>query len=166
MKIIVDDLEFNSEYFYIQNKSIVERVSFNNRTFYSKYERFYTPLTSLLLKQHQDNQVTLALPLIENEHVNYLVVEYSQENWQAFHALIKHLLKNLNIKEFVSYRNENKNLLQIFIKRPQLPLKIAYKEVEDIKHLLELKSNKSYKLLPNNNLPENYNIITFPLEKI
>ena len=166
MKTIIDDLEFNSDHFYVKQESIVEKISFNNRIFYSKYEEIHTPLNSILLRQHKNNEITLALPLIENNHVNYLVIEYSQEDWKSFYSLVKHLLKSLNIEEFISYRNEKKELLQIFIKRPITPLETAYKEVDNIKHLLELKSNRSYKILPNRNLPKNYNIITLPQEKI
>jgi len=166
LKLTIDELEFNSEYFYIQSESIVEKISFNNRIFYSKYEKIYTPLDTILLGQHKNNEITLALPLIEENHVNYLVIEYSQENWQSFYSLVKHLLKSLHIEEFISYRDEKKSLLQIFIKRKKTPLEMAYKEVENIKHLLEMKSNKSYKILPNKNLPKNYNIITLPQEKI
>ena len=166
MKILIDQLEFNSEYFYIQSDSIVEKISFNNRIFYSKYEKIYTPLNSTLLQQHKSNAITLALPLIEHDKVNYLVIEYSQENWQSFYSLVKHLLKSLEIENFVSYRNEKEELLQIFIHRKDTPLETAYKEVDNIKHLLKLKSNRSYKILPNKNLPKNYNIITLPQEKI
>jgi signal peptidase I len=166
LKITIEELEFNSEYFYIQSESIVEKISFNNRIFYSKYKKVYSPLDANLLRQHKNNEITLALPLIENDHVNYLVIEYSQENWKSFYSLVKHLLKSLIIEDFISYRDEKKELLQIFINRKNTPLEIAYQEVENIKHLLELKSNKSYKILPSKNLPKNYNIITLPQEKI
>jgi hypothetical protein len=166
LKIQIDDLEFNSDYFYIQSKSIVEKISFNNRTFYSKYEKTLMPISPILLQQHQDNQVSLALPLIENNRVNYLVIEYLQEDWQQFSALIQHLFKTLKIKKFLIYRNPKKELLQIFIPRKNIPLKTAYDEVEEIKLSLEFKSKKSYKIFPNRNLPQNYNIITLPSQKI
>jgi len=166
LKIQIDNLEFNSDYFYIQTDSIVEKISFNNRTLYSKYRKNYTPLNPTLLKQHQDNELTLALPLIENNCVNYLVIEYFQEDWRSFYALIKNLFKTLNIEEYSVYQNSEKTLLQIFILTPNTALEVAYKSVEEIKHHLKLKSKNSYKLYPNKNLPKNYNIITFPYQKI
>ncbi|MBU1668491.1 DUF1882 domain-containing protein [bacterium] len=165
MKIKVLDLEFNSEYFYIQRKSIVEKIIFNNRTFYSKFEKFSTPLTPILLEQHYNNEITLALPLIENDTVNYLVIEYHQDDWKSFYALIKHLFKTLDIDEYFSYRNHKKEL-QIFIPCANISLETAYKKVENIKLILEFKSKKSYKIFPNSNLPKNYNIITLPSEKL
>ena len=166
MKINIFDLEFNCEYFYIHSNSIVEKITFNNRVFYSKYKRISTPLTSILLEQHYNNDIQLALPLIEKDKVNYLVIEYYQEDWRAFHALVKYLLKSLEIKNYFSYKNQKGNQLQVFIKRDNIPLEIAYKEVEEIKFLLNLKSKKSYKVFPNSNLPKNYNIITIPQQKL
>ena len=166
MKIQIDDLEFNSDYFYIQSKSIVEKISFNNRTFYSKYEKNPMPISPILLKQHQDNEVSLALPLVENNRVNYLVIEYLQEDWKTFSALIQHLFRTLEIKNYSIYRNPKKELLQIFIPRENISLDKAYKEVDNIKLVLEFKSKKSYKFFPNKNLPQNYNIITLPYQKI
>ena len=166
MKIIINDLEFNSEYFYVQSKSIVEKITFNNRTFYSKFEKFPTPISSILLKQHQENEVSLALPIIENNKVNYLVIEYLQEDWKTFYALIQHLFKTLEITNYLAYQNPKKELLQIFIPRKNISLETAYKEVEQIKLILEFKSKKSYKIFPNRNLPKNYNIITLPSQKI
>ncbi len=166
MKINIFDLEFNCEYFYIHSKSIVEKITFNNRIFYSKYQRVSTPLTSILLQQHYNHDIQLALPLIEDDKINYLVIEYTQEDWKSFHALVRYLLKSLHIKESFSYRNNSEELLQIFIKRESIPLEKAYKEVEEIKYLLNLKSKKSYKIFPNRNLPKNYNIITIPQQKI
>jgi hypothetical protein len=166
LKITIFDLEFNCEYFYIHSNSIVEKITFNNRVFYSKYKKISTPLTSILLQQHYNNDVQLALPLIQENRVNYLVIEYHQEDWKIFHSLVQYFLKSLDIKEYFSYTNKKENQLQIFIKRESISLETAYKEVENIKYLLNMKSKKSYKIFPNSNLPKNYNIITIPQQKI
>jgi len=163
LKIVVDDLEFNSNHFYIQSNSIVEKIIFNNRTFYSKYKKMNTPLKKEFLEQYKKDELTLALPLVEDDIVNYLVIEYYQEDWQSFYSLIKHLFKTLNIDNYVAYKNPNKELLQIFIHSTNTPLDIAYQRIDKIKQTLELKSTKSYRIFPNKNSPKNYNIITFPL---
>jgi hypothetical protein len=124
------------------------------------------PISSLLLKQHNHNEIILALPLIKNDVVDYLVIEYTQADWKSFYSLIQYLLKSLQIESYSAYKNEKKEILQIFIKRENISLNQAYKEVESIKHLLELKSKRGYKILPNRNLPKNYNIITIPQQKI
>ena len=166
MKLQIDNLEFHYDCFYVQSRSIVEKIVFNNRTLYSKFEKQKGELTPFLLKQHSNNEINLALPLIEKEMVNYFVIEYVQEDWKNFYALLQHLFKSLNIQEYTAYKNEKKELLQVFISKKSTPLDLAYKEIEDIKHLLSLKSKKSYKIFPNLNLPKNYNIISLPTQKI
>ncbi len=163
MKIKIDNLEFNSDYFYIQSDKIVEKIIFNNRTFYSKYEKINTPINKKIIEQYKKDELTLALPLIEDDIVNYLVIEYYQEDWQSFYSLIKHLFKTLDISNYITYKSPNKEPLQIFIKSTNTPLDIAYERVDKIKQILELKSKKSYRIFPNKNSPKNYNIIRFPL---
>jgi hypothetical protein len=166
LKIQIDNLEFNSDYFYIQSDTIVEKIIFNNRTFYSKYKKYDSPLTSELIEQYKRDELTLALPLIEDNIVNYLVIEYYQNDWKNFYSLIQHLFKTLNIHDYIAYRNPNRELLQIFIIHKNTPLRIAYEKIDKIKQMLELKSKKSYRIFPNKNSPKNYNIITFPLNII
>jgi len=166
LKIKLLDLEFNGQYFYIQKESVVEKITFNNRTIYSKFEKYPLPLDINLLYQHKNNEITLAVSLIEENYSNYIVIEYQQEDWNVFYALLKHLLKSLNILTFQAYINSHKNLFQLFIPREKIELELIYGEVENIKHLLELKAKKSYKIYPNKNLPKNFNIITLPTKKV
>jgi len=166
VKTTLLDLKFSNNHYYIQKESIVEKVIFNNRTFYSKFEKVDALLTPVLMKQHFNHEITLAVPLVENGCVNYLVIEYQQEDWSTFYSLIKHLLKTLGVEDFFSYRNSKKELLQLFIPRQNIQLEQAYREVENIKHHLELKSKKSYKIYPNKNLPENHNIIVLPTKNL
>jgi hypothetical protein len=166
LKIELLDLKFTSEYFYLQKQSIVEKITFNNRTFYSKFEKHKTPISPILLEQHQNNEISLAISLVEKSFVNYIVIEYQQDDWNLFYSLIKHLLKSLEIENFQAYINKDKKLFQLFIPRDKVELDLVYKEVEDIKHLLELKSKKSYKIYPNKNLPKDFNIITLPIQKV
>lgn len=166
MKIELLDLTFNREYFYIQKESIVEKITFNNRTFYSKFEKTTTTIDSALLEQHYANKISLAIPLIENDLIDYIVIEYQQNDWKSFYSLLQHLLKSLDILTFFSYYNIEKELFQLFIPKNKIKLDLIYQEVENIKHLLELKSKKSYKIYPNKNLPKNLNIITLPTQKV
>ena len=166
MKITVLDLEFSNDHFYIQTNSIVEKITFNNRTFYSKFKKITTEITPLLLEQHQENKVTLAVSLIENNLVNYIVIEYHQEDWSTFYSLLKYLFKSLDISNYMSYQNSKQNLFQIFIPKSNSSLESAYKEIENIKNFLDFKSKKSYKIYPNKLLPKNKNIITLPTKKL
>ncbi|NOZ91370.1 MAG: DUF1882 domain-containing protein [Epsilonproteobacteria bacterium] len=165
MKIQIFDLEFDTEFYYIQRDSIVDKIKFNNRTFYSKFEKIETPPTPMLIKQHLNREFTIALPLINDNHINYIVLEYEKEENNHFYYLLKHLLKSLYITNFYTYESRD-NLIQIFIPIKDISIKETYKEIEKIKQILELKSSKRCKILPDENLPKNYNKITLPIKKM
>ena len=165
MKAKIFDLEFDSDFYFVQKDSIVDKVIFDNRTLYSKFEKVDKPPTALLIEQHLNREITIALPLIKNNHVNYIVLEYEKEKNNHFFHLIKHLLKLLEIELFYTYESSKKNYIQIFI-----PIKSTvetiYNQVEEIERILELKSSKRCKILPNRNLTIKYNKITLPVKKM
>ena len=166
MKIEIFDLEFDTEFYYIQRDSIVDKIKFNNRTFYSKFEKIDTPPTPLLIEQHLHREFTIALPLITNNHTNYIVLEYEKEESNHFYYLLKYLLKSLYITQFYTYEGSIEKVVQLFIPIRDITLQEAYKKVENIQQLLEIKSFKRCKIFPNKNLPKNYNKITLPIKKM
>jgi hypothetical protein len=165
LKIKIFDLEFDADFYYIQRDSIVETIKVNNRTFYSKFEKIDTPPTPLLIKQHLNRDFTIALPLITN-NINYIVLEYRDDESNHFFYILKYLLKSLYITEFYTYRGVHKGTIQTFIPVKELNLEDTYKEIEKIKQILDFKLIKRYKILPDKNLPENYNKITLPIKKM
>lgn len=166
MKVTVYDLEFDVDCYYLQRGSIVEKTVFNNRTFYSRFETFYQEPSEELVLQHLNGKIVLALPLINHNCVNYIVLEYEKEESNRYFHLIKHLLKSIGIETFYTYASQRANHVQIFIPRNDIALEEAYEQVEKIKHMLELKSPKRCKIYPDKNLPKSYNKITLPIKKM
>jgi hypothetical protein len=166
LKIKIFDLEFDADFYYIQRDSIVETIKVNNRTFYSKFEKIDTPPTPLLIKQHLNRDFIVALPLVTNNSINYIVLEYRDDESNHFFYILKYLLKSLYITEFYTYRGVQEGLIQTFIPIKGLTLEDTYKEIEKIKQILDFKLIKRYKILPDKNLPENYNKITLPIKKM
>jgi len=166
LKIEIFDLEFDSDFYFIQKDSIVDRVIFHNRTLYSKFKKVDRVPTPLLIKQHLNREITIALLLIKNGYVNYIVLEYDREESNSFFYIIKHLLKFLEIEHFYTYESIKKNSIQIFIPTVGLRVENAYNKVEEIERILEFKSSKRCKIVPNRNLPIKYNKITLPIKKM
>jgi len=166
LKLKIFDLEFDTEFYYIQRDTIVDKIKFNNRTFYSRFEKIDTTPTPLLIEQHLNREFTIALPLITDNHTNYIVLEYEKEETNYFYHLLKHLLKSLYITEFYTYKGSINGVVQIFIPIEDTPIKEAYKKVKTIKQTLEIKSSKRCKIFPDENLPKNYNKIIIPIEKM
>ncbi|MBA1420728.1 MAG: DUF1882 domain-containing protein [Epsilonproteobacteria bacterium] len=161
----VFDLAFNVDHYYIKRSTIVEKIAFNNRTFYAKFERINQPLTPLLLKQHFHREYTIVVPLLQDNHTNYLVIEYKGEEYQRFYHLVRHLFKTLEIENYYIYQGKDKERLQVFITVETLSLEEADRQLQVYSDALKEKMTKRWKTLPSIQLPESYNIVTLPYLK-
>ncbi|MEA3490818.1 MAG: DUF1882 domain-containing protein [Campylobacterota bacterium] len=155
-------LNLNRAYYYVKRRSIVERVSFNNRTFYAKFERVDEPLSDMVISQHLSHQYIIAAPLLENNQTNYLIIEYRGVETLRFYHMSRHLLKLLEISDYHYYEGKRKNYLQLFIPVDRLSLEDADEMVHKISDDLGERLIKDWKCFPDKSLPESYNIITLP----
>jgi len=156
------DLELIDSHYYIKRNTIVERLTFNNRTFYAKFERIDEPLTPLLIQQHLNREYTIATPLLENGYTNYLVIEYKGEECRAFYHLLKHLLHTLKITQYHTYQGKDEQRVQCFICVNHLELQEAHERLALLSQMLQTKLPQKWKCLPDATLPDSYNIITLP----
>ena len=166
MKLQIFDLEFDVDHYYIQRDSIVDKVRFNNRTLYSKYEKVSLLPSELLITQHLNQELIVALPLISDKKLNYIVIEYEKESSNRFYYLLKQILKSLYIELFHTYESSKKNHIQIFIPFNNFTLEQAYEIIEKIEYTIEFKADKRCKILPHKHFPEIYNKITLPIKKM
>jgi len=162
----VFDLELFDSHYYIKRSSIVEKITFNNRTFYAKFEHIQEPLTSLIVKQHLSREYTIAVPLLKDNKTNYLVIEYKGDEHQRFYHLVKHLFKNVSVDEYYIYQGKDATRIQVFIPVNQFTLEKADQQLTLYSEALKEKMTKKWKTLPSLNLPEAYNIITLPHNQI
>jgi len=162
----VFDLEFDVQHYYIKRSTIVEKITFNNRTFYAKFERINETLTPLVLEQHFQREYTIAVPLMQEGTTDYLVIEYKDEEYQRFYHLVKHLFKTINLTEYSIYRGKDEQRLQVFIRVNKLSLNEANAQLQKLSDALKEKMVKRWKCLPSSSLPNDYNIITLPYKEI
>jgi L-rhamnose mutarotase len=162
----VFDLDLFDSHYYIKRSTIIDKIVFDNRTFYAKFERIDEPLTPLLLQQHQDRQYTIAVPLLKDNHTNYLVLEYKGEEHERFYHLVKYLFKTRSITDYNIYEGKDKQRLQVFIKVDKLSLQEATTTLNVLSNALNLKMVKKWKCLPSTSVPNAYNIFTLPYKKI
>jgi hypothetical protein len=152
----------HDDYYYIKRNTIVEKIHFDNRTFYAKFERIEEPLTPLLFTQHLHRQYTIAVPLLKNGLTHYLVLEYRGEEHQRFYYLVKQLFRTLHIDAYHIYQGKNEETVQVFIEVKPLTLEEADEALKRISEALKEKLPKRWKTLPSASLPEDYNIVTLP----
>jgi len=102
------------------------------------------------------------VPLLQDNHTNYLVIEYKGEEYQRFYHLVRHLFKTLEIENYYIYQGKDKERLQVFITVETLSLEEADRQLQVYSDALKEKMTKRWKTLPSMQLPESYNIVTLP----
>lgn len=162
----VFDLELFDTHYYIKRNTIVEQIQFNNRTFYAKFERVDEPFTPLLFEQHQNRQYNIAVPLLKENRTNYLVIEYKGEEHKRFHHLVRHLFATMQLSDYYIYQGKDVERLQVFIAVDQLTLEEADAQLQELSNALKEKMTKKWKCLPSLTLPEAYNIVTLPYNRL
>ena len=161
-RLKVFNLELFDEHYYIKRDTIVEKITFDNRTFYAKFERINEPLTPLLLEQHLSKQHIIAAPLVKNGHTNYLAIEYKGDEPERFYHLCKHLFSTLNITDYHIYQGRNADKIQVFLEVDNLSTKEAQERLAPISDALKQRITKQWRCLPSTSLPEDYNIVILP----
>ena len=94
------------------------------------------------------------------------MIEYKGEEYQRFYHLVKHLFKSLNMTQYAIYQGSDVERLQVFIKVDNLSLEDADSQLQVLCDALKIKITKNWKCLPSLLLPEAYNIVTLPYQKI
>jgi hypothetical protein len=102
------------------------------------------------------------LPLLKNNHTNYLVIEYKGDEYQRFYHLVKHLFKTLKMDNYYIYQGKDAERMQVFIRVDSLSLEEADRQLQKLSDALKEKMTKKWKTLPSLNLPDAYNIMTLP----
>lgn len=164
MNIVLDALGFNRSHYYIKRPYIVEKISFDNRTFYAKFERINEELDDTVLTQHLKKEIVIAAPLLENNYTNLLVLEYKGDEPMRFFHTVKQLFNSMDIRSFYIFKGKTDRHLQIFIPTPKIKLQEAHDKLEKISNLLATKLPVEWRTLPSKNLPEAYNIVTLPYQ--
>jgi len=164
LNIVLDTLGFNRSHYYIKRPYIVEKISFDNRTFYAKFERINEELDDTVLTQHLKKEIVIAAPLLENDYTNLLVLEYKGDEPMRFFHTIKQLFNSMNIQSFYIFKGKSDRHLQIFIPTPKIKLQEAHERLEKLSNLLATKLPVEWRTLPSKNLPEAYNIVTLPYQ--
>jgi hypothetical protein len=94
-----------------------------------------------------------------------MLLEYDGNEYIRFVYLVKSLFASIGIKQFHIYHGKSEQKVQIFIPT-DTTLQDATSKLEEISDALSTKMSKKWKLLPQQNLPNEYNIATLPYGKV
>jgi Domain of unknown function (DUF1882) len=162
MAHFIEELPFNRSYYYTKRASIVGRIAFDGRLFYPKFERVDEPLSDTLILQHLNREYTIAAPLFQGSKTRILLLEYKGDEYQRFYHLMRHLLRALGIEKYRFHQGKREETLTLVIFTTPLTLDEASMKLKTISEALESRMLKKWKILPDNTLPDDYQIMTLP----
>jgi len=155
------------QHYWIKRDHVVEQIHFNNRTFFSKYERIDAPLTNDLFMDHLHHQITVAHTLIfPDRHIENIIIDYNGDDAQRFYHHLQRKLKALNIENFTPFQSKTAKHLHVYLHYAPMPLQEGIQLGKIISKKLSDKLPGQWRIYPNDNLPEAYNILNLPYDQL
>ena len=143
--------------------SVAETITFENRTFFSKYKRIDAPLTDALIAQHRSHQLTLAHSLIDSDgSVPHIVIDYNGDAPKHFYHHAGKVLHALGYDDLVTFHSKTPKHLHLYIACRGTALQHAVEMGKIISQKLEEKMNRQWRIFPTDTVPEAYNIMNLP----
>jgi len=164
--ILLPDGIFRQHY-WIKRDHVVEQIHFNNRTFFSKYERIDAPLTNDLFMDHLLHKITIAHALIfPYKHIANIVIDYNGNDAKRFYHHLQHQLNALKIEIFTPFQSKTTNHIHVYLHYAPMPLQEGIQLGKIISKKLSDKLPGQWRIYPNDNLPEAYNILNLPYDQL
>jgi len=150
------------DHYYLKSSTIVGTIEHRGRTFYSKFRRIDEAPNPILLAQHLRREVTLALPLLSNGRGDKIVVEYLGKEPELFLQTLIRLFQHLELEEYTLFQGKRNGRRTVILSLPEQELNALHELGGQISDLLQTRLSKSWRILPDRRLPEDYNIYTLP----
>ncbi|MCK9472795.1 DUF1882 domain-containing protein [Sulfurimonas sp.] len=154
-----------NDHYWIKRDEVVEKILFKGRTFYNKFEKVNASLSQALINQHIKGEITIAHSLI-NKHnkVENIVIDYNGRDPERFYHKAQLLLREEGFINFTAYKTNTEGHLHVYIHKGHTELQEAIQLGKMISMKLAAKQPKQWRMFPNSDMPDEYNILTLPYE--
>ena len=161
IKSLLSRLTAESTHYYIEQKEIASKESFDGHTIYSRYKRFDGCVTDTLLEQHIRKDINLAIPL----NSGFTILEYAGERIVTFATLLFHIAREFQIENLIitSYSQEKIAILLLCNEYNRNTIKDFLNKTRSV---LDAKLPDEWVIYPKKNRPEIGNLLNLPREII
>ncbi len=154
-----------SDHYWIKRDVAVEKIVYKGRTFYNKFEKINAPLSQSVINQHLKGEITVAHSLINKlGKVENIVIDYNGRDPERFYHKTQLLLREEGFINFTAYRTKTEGHLHVYIHKGHTTLQEAIQLGKMISMKLSAKQPTQWKMFPNADVPDEYNILTLPYE--
>lgn len=151
------------DHYWLKHPKIIEEITFEGRTFLSKYEKIDDVLSDELIKKHQDHKTTLATTIPSDAH--YFVIDYNGDEKELFYHKAVKILRRENLDAFKAYESKTPSHLHLYVYCGNISAPQREELGKIISNKLEEKLQKQWRIYPNSGLPEAYNILNIPYQE-
>jgi len=163
--IDVSLIKMISDHYWIQRDTIVQKLDFNGRVFFDKYERIDQPLNNSIIKDHLDGKITVAHSLINRfDKVENIVFDYNGRNTERFWHRAQLLLREEGFINFTAYKSKTEGHLHLYVHKGHTTLQEGYQIAKMLSMKLSQKLPREWRMFPNQELPREFNILALPYD--
>ncbi len=148
------------DHYWLKHPKIIEKITFEGRTFLSKYEKIDRYLTDELIEKHRNHKITIATTIPPDAH--YFVFDYNGDNRELFYHKISKVLRSQGLNDFIPYESKTPSHLHLYVYCGDISAPQREELGKIISHKLEEKLHKQWRIFPNPGLPDAYNILNLP----
>jgi hypothetical protein len=154
-----------SDHYWVKRDTVVSKISYKGRTFYNKFERVDEPLTQAVINQHIKGEITVAHSLINRHNkVENIVIDYNGRDPERFYHKAQLLLREEGFINFTAYKSKTEGHLHLYIHKGHTALNEAIQLGKMLSMKLAAKQPKQWRIFPNNDMPDEYNILVLPYD--
>lgn len=154
-----------TDHYWIKEDNIVQKIDHKGRVFFDKYRKVNEMLTSNLIKQHENKEITIAHSLInKHEKVENIVIDYNGRNTERFWHRAQLMLREEGFINFTAYESKTPGHLHLYIHKGHTSLQEGYQIATMISMKLSQRLPREWRVFPTLDMPREFNILALPYE--
>ncbi len=150
------------DHYWLKHPKIIDEITFEGRTFLSKYEKIDDYLSDGLIEKHRNHKITIATSIPSN--ANYFVIDYNGDEKELFYHKISKILRSHELNDFRAYESKTPSHLHLYVYCGDISAPQREELGKIISNKLEEKLQKQWRIFPNPGLPDAYNILNLPYQ--
>lgn len=158
-------IKINNSHYFIKRDKIVNKIDYNDRTFFNKFERVDEFLSPQLIKEHLEKKNIIAHNLISaSNHVENIVFDYNGFNTDKFWHRAQLLLREEGFINFTAYKSKTLGHLHLYIHKGHTSFNEGCSLANRLSAMLAQKMPVEWRVFPTLDMPREYNILALPYE--
>ena len=158
-------IKIDTSHYYIKNAGLGQKMTYNGRVLYDKFERVDSMLSSQVMQSHFKKEAIIAHSLIlRGRIVENIVFDYNGRDPQRFYHKAQLMLRDEGFINFTAYTTKTPGHLHLYIHKGHTNLEEGKRLAKSLSMKLASKCPIEWRMFPTNDLPPHFNILALPYD--